>query len=66
VRHPVQDEVVLAVAQAISARPFAGVIEPVEIGDVLPGVVERDELGVRSSFRPGGRDLTIETAEEVL
>jgi hypothetical protein len=65
VRHPVQDQVVLAIAQPISARPFAGVIEPVEIGDALPGVVELDQLGVRSSYRRGGSDLTFEAAEEV-
>jgi hypothetical protein len=57
--------VVLAIEQAVPARPFLRVVELLEIGDALPRVVELGELGVRS---PGGRrggDLAFEPAEEV-
>jgi hypothetical protein len=64
-RHPVEDQVVLAIAQAISARPFLGVIEPLEIRDALPYAVELGELGIRSSYGRGGSDLAFEATEEV-
>src|SRR6266704_322433 len=65
VRHPVDDQVIFAIAEAIIARSLLGVIELLEIGDALPCVVELGELGVGSSCGRGGSDLTFETTEEV-
>ena len=65
VGHVVDDEVELAVEEAVAAGAGGGVCAVLEVGDALPGGVELGELCVGASKGGGSGDLALEPAEEV-